>query len=347
MKILFIYKYCILGGVTTQLANRLAGFKDNIECHFAFLENHGGKVAFRDYLHVYILNNSDDLRMLIEKYNYEIVSIIDTNEVYGWLKPLNYKGFIINEVHTTTMNLKNISQLLSNKPMDIIITPSEYMKKIIEEDYGFKNKVPVEILPNCLDLTNFYDSKELKCIKEKKEIPILWVGKLDEHKRYLDFLKICNILETKYKSYSFKYIIVGGITAPKEKIDKLISYIIENKLISKITWYSSIDYNDMKKVYTFVKEHGGVYVSTTINESFGMSVLEAMTIGLPVVVPSVGALIELPFKNEYSLYKSGDIESACELITKQIGRIYDYDVEVYNISRIYHEFEQIIEKYMK
>ena len=55
MKILFIYKYAILGGVTTQLVNRLSTFNKYFECHFAFLNDYGGTSAFNDYQNVYIL----------------------------------------------------------------------------------------------------------------------------------------------------------------------------------------------------------------------------------------------------------------------------------------------------
>lgn len=346
MKILFIYKYCILGGVTTQLSNRLEGFKDNIDCHFAFLEDYGGKVAFKDYPYVYILKNEAELNNLIRKYRYDIISVIDTNEVYKWIKNADYNGFVINEVHTTTENLKNINELKKEKPMDIIITPSEYMKNTIENKYSFKDIVPVEILPNCLELNKF-SYEPSKFIKIENKIPILWVGKLDNHKRFLDFLKVCYKLETNYNMYDFQYVIVGGITAKETKIDEFIDIIIDYGILSKVTWYSSISYEDMYKIYSLIKQHKGVYVSTTINESFGMSILEAMAIGLPVVVPNVGALTELPYDNNYSLYPFGNLDYACELIKEQIGKNYKYQIENYSINGIYRKFNEIISKYAK
>lgn len=347
MKILFIDLYAVLGGVTMQLLNRFRSLSPSIECHFSFLYDYGATKLFENYKHVYILNGRDSLAKLVEKYNYDIISIIDANIVYKWLSSIQYNGFIINEVHTTyPSNLNNLKKLKENPKMDLIVTPSDYMKNIIENEYGFKGRIPVEVIPNCLDFSKF---KYKASKKVEKTCKILWVGRLDSHKRYEDFLRICENLEHKYKGYNFEYIIVGGCNASELVIDNLLKKSIEYGILDKLTWYSAIDYFDMYKIYSMVKDSGGIYVSTSSNESFGMTVLEAMSIGIPVVVPNVGALSEIICKNEHinSLYEPENLSDACQLIIKQLNRNIEYNLSNYTLEKNLENFKEIINTYYR
>lgn len=343
MKILFIDMYAVLGGVPVVLLNRYQGLKKEFECHFAFLYDYGGTSLFDGYENVYILKNRDNLLKLIDEYNYDVISIIDSNIIYEWIAKSEYKGLIINEVHTTyQINLDKLSSLIGNPPMDVIITPSEYMKNIIEDKYKFKNVIPIEVVPNCLDLKNFIYSENKINDKVHK---ILWIGRLDKHKRYMDFLKICRKLKTEYKEHKFEYILVGGVNSTEEDIDELVNKSIEYDIFKDLKWYSSIEYNDMCKIYSEAKLSGGVYISTSTNESFGMTVLEAMAMGLPVVIPNVGALPELVYEYENSIYNLGDLDKACELIVKQLDNKPIYNLEKYSIDSYVKKFQYILEKY--
>jgi glycosyltransferase involved in cell wall biosynthesis len=344
MKILFIYKYAILGGVTTQLVNRLSIFKNNFECHFAFLNDYGGISAFNNYPHAYILKNSDEFKSLLNANKYDILSIIDTNEVYYWLESTNFNGFIINEVHTTTSNIDKLIELKDNKMINLILTPSNYMKTLIENTYNFNANIPVEVLPNCLDFSKFYfDNSQVSTLKNT----VLWIGKLDNHKRWYDFLDLCNKLNQEYKSQNFNYIIVGGITAPNSTVNLLLKKLMDFKLVEKTIWYPSIQYSDMYKIYSRVKSSGGVYVSTTKDESFGMTVLESMSIGLPCVVPNLGALPELFNKDIKSkfLYTPKNLNMACKLIIDNLNTSPQFDLSNYTPSETLKKFKYILNKY--
>ncbi len=338
IKILFIYKYAILGGVTTQLVNRFKGLENKALCHFAFMSDYGGTFAFNNYEHVYILNDKSDLIFLINSNNYDAISIIDTNEVYPWIIESEYNGLVVNEVHTTTSNIDKISELKNFPIIDLILTPSLYMKNLIENEYGFKGIIPVNVLPNCLDFSKFkYDEN----INPDNKNTILWIGKLDDHKRWYDFIEICNKLEKEYTKYDFEYIVIGGVTAKPEVISNLMRKVVDYNLLDKLTWYSYIGYDDMYKIYSKVKSSGGVYVSTTTNESFGMTILECMSIGLPVVVPNVGAISEL-IQYDNSLYSFGDLDSACSLIINQLNKNYRYNIYQYDIYNVGNIFLNII-----
>ncbi|MGL5676125.1 MAG: glycosyltransferase family 4 protein [Cellulosilyticaceae bacterium] len=344
MKILFIYQYCLLGGVTTQLVNRLEGLQDEWEVHFLFLGEYGGKTAFKNQEHVYIANTSKQFKKLLDYHQYDAISVIDTNQVYEWLKYCEYKGLIINEVHTTTKNLDKINQLKNEKRIHLICTPSVYMKNVIENTYGFKGQIPIEVIPNCIDLNVF--RRSIQPLMENKPM-ILWVGKLDDHKRWYDFLEIARKLTYEYKRNDLQYVMVGGATASQPQINELMRQLGEKKLMDKVKWYSSIPYGEMYKIYNLVRQSGGVYASTTENESFGMTVLESMSIGVSIAVPSVGGLVELCEKHrDTTLYTPKNLNMACDKILAQIGKQPEYEVAQYSPFIVCQHFKQIITKYL-
>ncbi|MGL4738260.1 MAG: glycosyltransferase family 4 protein [Cellulosilyticaceae bacterium] len=343
MKILFIYQYCLLGGVTTQLVNRLDGLRQGWEIHFLFLGEYGGKKAFGDYEHVYIINNPEKFRQLVIANDYDVISIIDTNEAYSWLARCQYKGLVINEVHTTTKNLEKIKFLKNEKQIHLMLTPSNYMKQIIEKEYGFQGLLPIEVMPNCVSLEKF------KPVQDKGDEGgpiILWVGKLDDHKRWYDFVEIAKKLEYEYKIQNARYMMVGGITAKQDVVDRLMNQLLEANLLHKTIWYSAIGYDEMKQIYASVYQSGGVYVSTTVNESFGMTVLEAMCMNIPIVVPRVGALVELckPYGDDI-MYTLADLNEACEKIKKQIDKKPQYETAIYSTESVCQTFQTVILKY--
>lgn len=64
-----------------------------------------------------------------------------------------------------------------------------------------------------------------------------------------------------------------------------------------------------------------VYVHSSVNESLGIAVVEAMLTGLPVVVSDIGALLEVTGEGEYALtFRTGD---ASELADKLIELCHD------------------------
>ncbi|MGI9067503.1 MAG: glycosyltransferase family 4 protein [Pyrinomonadaceae bacterium] len=64
-----------------------------------------------------------------------------------------------------------------------------------------------------------------------------------------------------------------------------------------------------------------VYVQSSVNESLGIAVIEAMLTGLPVVVSDIGALLEVTGEGEYAVtFRTGD---AAELADKLIELCHD------------------------
>ena len=67
----------------------------------------------------------------------------------------------------------------------------------------------------------------------------------------------------------------------------------------------------MASLYSILSKRGGLSLVTSHCESFGMSVLESLLAGSPVVSTNVGALPEITDENGYfKLYELQDYETA-------------------------------------
>lgn len=316
MKVLYLYRYAILGGVSTQLANRLRYLRKFCEPHFGFLRDYGGRVAFGDYPYTCILKDNNSIISYINKVRFDVIIVIDTNEVYDAIAKSNFKGLLINEVHTTTSNLNTLSELRKSTPMDALITPSRYLQERIYNEFNFLGVRPVYVVENCLD-TELFKYRKLG-IKSEKKI-ILWIGKLDDHKNWKLFLLISHSIKQKRRDCEFW--MVGGYTAPDKVVYDMLNEVNRLGLFSDFRWIPRVEYKDMPTLYSMTAKSGGVYISTSQNESFGMTVAESLACRCPVVAPKVGAIPEiLDGELSYCLYESNNVRQA---VNKVISLIED------------------------
>jgi glycosyltransferase involved in cell wall biosynthesis len=139
-----------------------------------------------------------------------------------------------------------------------------------------------------------------------------WVGKLDAHKNWRGFLEVASKISRRApKAYFW---LVGGHTASTATQTELVDEVADRGLAARCRWFPRIEYLAMSRLYAAVRQSGGATVVTSINESFGMSVLEALVCGCPVVAADVGALSEMAPDEPYlRLYERGDHGRAAKL----------------------------------
>lgn len=315
MKVLYLYRYGILGGVSTQLVNRMKYLKNFCEPHFGFLKDYGIKSSFGNYPFVYFFENIESLANLISANSFDIIIAIDTNEVYEAILKSRFKGIVINEVHTTyEQGLRKFQDLIGNVEMDAVITPSQYLKQRILSQFMSKSSIPIYVVENCLD-NKLFNYQYPESIPGKKII--LWVGKLDAHKNWPSFLSIAQSIRLLRQDCEFW--LVGGYTAPKKVSEYLLNMVDSLGLSDCFKWIPRVEYNKMPELYSLTAASGGVYVSTSQNESFGMTITESLACGCPIVAPRVGAIPEiLNDKLSYYLYEPDNEEQCVEKILSLI-----------------------------
>ncbi|GGK29068.1 hypothetical protein GCM10010965_22390 [Caldalkalibacillus thermarum] len=313
MKILYIYRYLILGGVTTQLVNRLAYLRRFAEVHFAYLKDYGGRRAFGDYPHLQVAGSTGELADYINSHNFDAVIIIDTDEAYAALEQARYQGCVIHEVHTTTSNIRYLDRL-NITGIDAFLAPSKYVADLIRKRFPAA-AARCYITPNCLD-TGLFTYSQPEHIPAQKVL--LWVGKLDQHKNWPAFLAISHSLLQLRDDCQFW--MIGGETAKAETVDALLEQADQYGLLSRLHWIQSLDYEDMPQVYALAAASGGLSISTSKNESFGMTVIESLACRCPALAPRVGALPEvLDGELNVCLYDGLDVQQ----ITEKLNRLLD------------------------
>ena len=108
-----------------------------------------------------------------------------------------------------------------------------------------------------------------------------------------------------------------------EEIDKMYQLIDEYNLQGKIRWIGKLFRKDEAgELYRIIADHRGIFVQPALFEGFGLTVLEAMITGLPVLATKYGGPLEIiqDKKNGFHINPANDEESI-EVILKYVRDI--------------------------
>ena len=251
------------------------------------------------------LNKESTVEFLNENMFDKIV-IIDSEEYLEAVNEVDIQSTIIVEVHTSIeKNLEYLSRINKHE-VDHFVTVSKYMVERVQHHVNFSIKSSEIIrFQNVLDSEIFIPSE----IQTKGPPVIVWVGKIDDHKDWRSFLNISSLVHKENDSVEFW--IVGGQTCPETRAAEVFDYAEEKGIISRFRWFDRVENVNMPLLYSLVSGRGGLNLVTSHCESFGMSVLESLLTGCPVISTDVGALPEITEQsNYYKLYRLGDYVSA-------------------------------------
>ena len=184
----------------------------------------------------------------------------------------------------------------SYKKVEKIICVSKDTQKIITDYYAVPHK-STDYIPNGINLNNFKSKKN-----SNKENNILYVGRIDQRKG-VDFL-VKSMVLVHQKNPSITLHIVGeGID--KKKLEKFSK---ENNL--PIIFHGGLSDEELQKLY----EHINIQIVPSVFEGFGISVLEGMAKGIPIIATDVDGIrsilknnysgILVPYNNEHALSDS-------------------------------------------
>ena len=172
------------------------------------------------------------------------------------------------------------------KCADKIISVSEFTKKQIVDNYKI-SPGKIEVVYNGMELKEqTFTEKELDELKKQYGIPqkpvILFVGRVDDHRKGLDFLlrSFKNVLEM---IDSILLVVGKGDQTNAKKI--AMSLGIHNHVF----FTGFVNESTLKKCYSLCD----VYAVPSRLEGFGLTILEAMAAGKPVVATNVGAIPEI------------------------------------------------------
>lgn len=222
-------------------------------------------------------------------------------------------------------------ELFTSLPKLNIVTVSNWVKGIIEK--SFLKEFPIHTIHNGIDLNAFkpnpsYPDCLIPYNISDKKIILGVATAWNKSKGLNQFFELANLLPSNYR------VVLVGLK--NSQILKLPQNIIGLRKTENI--------NELVKLYTIANIH----VSLSIEETFGLTIIESMACGTPVISYSVGALPELITNNTGSL-----IEANClEKVVDSIIEICSFEKSKYSThcrQRVVDNFSSIVvfERYIK
>jgi glycosyltransferase involved in cell wall biosynthesis len=142
---------------------------------------------------------------------------------------------------------------------------------------------------------------------------VAWVGRLDRLKNWQGFVDLAARI-SRESQVPIEFWIVGHgqvRTGPGD----LYRYARRREILPNLRWYRNLHPDLMPRLYDAIRDSGGVVVSTSRHESFGLSVAEAMARACPVVAPRAGPFPEFIQDGEQGLlYRPGSSKDAATKI---------------------------------
>ncbi|MBI4779112.1 glycosyltransferase family 4 protein [Candidatus Falkowbacteria bacterium] len=167
---------------------------------------------------------------------------------------------------------------------DYIQAISNYLKKWAEEQGA---TCPIEVVPNGVDIKHFsweYKAEDLLALKNK-------LGKLENDKFIITTSRLVlkNAIDDivkalEYSPDNFKFLILGA--GSNENSLKLLAKNL--KLDNRIFFLGQISQENLPK-YLKISD---IFIRPSLSEGLGISFLEAMAVGLPVIATPVGGITD-------------------------------------------------------
>lgn len=177
-----------------------------------------------------------------------------------------------------------------------------------------------------------------------KEILVIYTGRLVSYKGLPHLLKVWKDLSRKYRNAGL--VLVGGGSLDIYNCEnELKAYVFENELQESVFFSGEV-----RNVHEYLQA-ANLFVFPTEKEAFGISVIEAMACGLPVVATAVGGLKNILQDGQNGLVvepadKNGLFQALEMLITDQ-ERARELAQAAIQTARADYDAEIVTEKYMK
>jgi glycosyltransferase involved in cell wall biosynthesis len=183
--------------------------------------------------------------------------------------------------------------------MDLVISPSRGMEKVLRQ-YGVQG--PIEVVPNGVDLTRFHNAEPLPRSEfgfTDDDILLVYAGRIAPEKNleflFRAFAGVSDIIPNAH------LLVVGG--GQKDHLEGITPIPGELGIADRVRFVGMIPYDKLPSYLAMCD----VFVTASITETFGMSTVEAMGTGLPVIAihsPGASDIIEdkkTGFLSQYDL----------------------------------------------
>jgi glycosyltransferase involved in cell wall biosynthesis len=183
------------------------------------------------------------------------------------------------------------------------------ISNVIKELVVRKHAMPAELIYNGVVLPNLDSSTSyLEQFGLTKSKYIILVSRLVPEKRHLDLIAAFNQANLP----DIKLAIVGSSDHPDSYVQSIIDAALKNPNIV-LTGFQKGD--TLRSLYT----HAALFVLPSSHEGLSISLLEALSYGLPVIASDIPANLELGLDSE-SYFELGDIDNIASLLEQYTGQ---------------------------
>lgn len=209
-----------------------------------------------------------------------------------------------------------------------IICVSEIEKQLLLARFGEHLRNKIIVIPNGIDYDKIYDAKPYVFDGNL----ILYVGRIEQHKN-IDII----IQTMKYLPDSFYFYIIGDGSSKSQLIEMIYKFKLEKriKILSSISdekvcrWYKTCD----------------IFITMSNIEAFGITVIEALAAGKPVIVNDKLALAEHAKNFKDAVYpvdvSNIKLERLAEIIQEISNKNPSVDLNRYYWSNIANQIQMI------
>lgn len=195
---------------------------------------------------------------------------------------------------------KYINKLIKSlKGFDYFVCVSPELKKFYESKIGNTKCV---YIPNVID----FNSTKLSKLDNKN---VITVGRLSVEKGYSDLLKVIKKVIKIDPEITFS---IAGDGDLRKSLEKKVNSL---KIQKYVKFLGFVNHDELDKLYL----HSSLYVMTSLTESFGIVLIEAMNFGLPCIAFDSASGARCVLKKSGTLIKNRDLNLMAEEIVKHIN----------------------------
>jgi glycosyltransferase involved in cell wall biosynthesis len=296
-KILFLYRHACHGGVEVALWHLLpALLEQGFEAELCFLTDQGGAALFKDICPLHVLGTDDPrkaiprLRRIIASGDYDLLHQIAVPWATEALAGTGFTGPVVAGCHGNVALLQGVTA----RNTDALLLVSDYLRCPAQ---AVVPDLEPWVIPNGLDLTRFQVNAEaVEALRRREGLPgdrrlLAWIGRLGPEKDWPFFLILLAALLSRRRDVAG--VLVGGGEADESTQQYLAAQVEAAGLSPFFFWKPLISPPMMPAFYGLVARTRGLVLSTSQEEAFGLTLVEAMASGIPVIAPAVGGIPEV------------------------------------------------------
>ena len=196
-----------------------------------------------------------------------------------------------------------------------VITTSNYVKSNLESLFS-KQNFSIKVVYQSFLKSKIDNDRILKILNLEDSDFLLHVGSFDKRKDLITLVKAFKLLKEDKKSRHLKLVLAGQKTlnGNEEVLNELESYIFTNNLSKSVLMTGYLSNEEITSLY----KKAFIYVFPSLEEGFGIPVLEAFALKTPVVTSNAAAMVEIA-QGAAEHYKAGDQVELFKTLTKLIA----------------------------